>query len=147
MMRFVEILYSIPRLIIIILFSFIFDPILQELARRPLGSSAARRLLKIIILILASRPDRMADHGAHRPRPGARVEEPAIRRSRRAPWARATPRIIFRHLLPNLVGIMIIYLTLTIPAVILDESFLGFLGLGIQAPQASWGACSATARR
>ena len=48
-------------------------------------------------------------------------------------------RIILRHLLPNLVGIVVIYLTLTIPAVILDESFLSFLGLGIQAPQASWG--------
>ena len=44
-----------------------------------------------------------------------------------------------RHLLPNIVGIVIIYLTLTIPAVILDESFLSFLGLGISAPQASWG--------
>jgi len=48
-------------------------------------------------------------------------------------------KIIFRHLLPNLLGIVIVYLTLTIPAVILDESFLSFLGLGIQAPQASWG--------
>jgi peptide/nickel transport system permease protein/oligopeptide transport system permease protein len=48
-------------------------------------------------------------------------------------------RIIARHLLPNLMGIVTVYLTLTIPAVILDESFLSFLGLGIQAPQASWG--------
>jgi peptide/nickel transport system permease protein/oligopeptide transport system permease protein len=48
-------------------------------------------------------------------------------------------RIIVRHLLPNLIGIVIVYLTLTIPSVVLDESFLSFLGLGIQAPQASWG--------
>lgn len=48
-------------------------------------------------------------------------------------------RIIVRHLLPNITGIVIIYLTLTIPTVILVESFLSFLGLGIQAPQASWG--------
>ena len=47
--------------------------------------------------------------------------------------------ILFRHLLPNLVGVVVIYLTLTIPAVILDESFLSFLGLGINDPQASWG--------
>lgn len=47
--------------------------------------------------------------------------------------------IIIRHLLPNLVGVVIVYLTLTIPAVILDESFLSFLGLGINDPQASWG--------
>jgi peptide/nickel transport system permease protein/oligopeptide transport system permease protein len=48
-------------------------------------------------------------------------------------------RILTRHLLPNLSGIILIYLTLTIPAVIIDESFLSFLGLGIQAPHASWG--------
>jgi peptide/nickel transport system permease protein/oligopeptide transport system permease protein len=48
-------------------------------------------------------------------------------------------KILFRHLLPNLTGIILIYLTLTIPAVIIDESFLSFLGLGIQAPMASWG--------
>jgi peptide/nickel transport system permease protein/oligopeptide transport system permease protein len=48
-------------------------------------------------------------------------------------------KILTRHLLPNLAGIILVYLTLTIPAVIIDESFLSFLGLGIQAPQASWG--------
>jgi peptide/nickel transport system permease protein/oligopeptide transport system permease protein len=48
-------------------------------------------------------------------------------------------KILSRHLLPNLAGIILVYLTLTIPAVIIDESFLSFLGLGIQAPQASWG--------
>jgi peptide/nickel transport system permease protein/oligopeptide transport system permease protein len=48
-------------------------------------------------------------------------------------------KIILRHLLPNILPIVIVYLTLTVPAVILDESFLSFLGLGIQPPQASWG--------
>jgi peptide/nickel transport system permease protein/oligopeptide transport system permease protein len=48
-------------------------------------------------------------------------------------------QILVRHLLPNLLGVIIIYLTLTIPAVIIDESFLSFLGLGVQAPQASLG--------
>jgi ABC-type dipeptide/oligopeptide/nickel transport system permease subunit len=48
-------------------------------------------------------------------------------------------RIILRHLLPNLVGVVVVYLTLTIPSVILDESFLSFLGLGVNDPQASWG--------
>ena len=48
-------------------------------------------------------------------------------------------RILLRHLLPNLIGVIVVYLTLTIPAVILDESFLSFLGLGINDPQASWG--------
>ena len=51
-----------------------------------------------------------------------------------SPW-----KIITRHLIPNVLGPIIIYTTLTIPSVILLESFLSFLGLGIQPPQSSWG--------
>jgi len=47
--------------------------------------------------------------------------------------------ILARHVIPNTLGIVIVYLTLTIPAIILYESFLSFLGLGIQPPMASWG--------
>ena len=48
--------------------------------------------------------------------------------------------IMLRHILPNLFGIIIVYLTLTIPQLILAESFLSFLGLGVQEPYTSWGA-------
>jgi oligopeptide transport system permease protein len=48
-------------------------------------------------------------------------------------------RILFRHLLPNALGPIIVTLTLTIPAAIFVEAFLSFLGLGVQAPIASWG--------
>ena len=48
-------------------------------------------------------------------------------------------RIILRHILPNLLGPVIVYTTLTIPAVILLESILSFLGLGVQPPTSSWG--------
>lgn len=51
-----------------------------------------------------------------------------------SPW-----QIIRRHLIPNVLGPVIVYTTLTIPSVILLESFLSFLGLGIQPPQSSWG--------
>jgi len=47
--------------------------------------------------------------------------------------------ILTRHLIPNCLGPVIVYLTLTVPAVILEEAFLSFLGLGVQAPMASWG--------
>jgi oligopeptide transport system permease protein len=47
--------------------------------------------------------------------------------------------IISRHVIPNVVGPVIVYVTLTIPAVILAESFLSFLGLGIREPMTSWG--------
>ena len=48
-------------------------------------------------------------------------------------------KIIFRHLVPNALGPVIVYATLTIPQVMLQEAFLSFLGLGVQAPLASWG--------
>lgn len=48
-------------------------------------------------------------------------------------------RIIFRHLLPNTLGVIIIYATLSLPGFIMNESFLSFLGLGVSAPAASWG--------
>src|SRR5262249_35203032 len=47
--------------------------------------------------------------------------------------------IVFRHIVPNTLGPVIVYATLTIPAVILQEAFLSFLGLGVQPPAASWG--------
>ncbi len=50
-----------------------------------------------------------------------------------------TRRIVFRHLIPNVLGIVIVYLTLTIPSVMLFEAFLSFLGLGVQPPDVSWG--------
>jgi ABC-type dipeptide/oligopeptide/nickel transport system permease subunit len=48
-------------------------------------------------------------------------------------------RILARHIIPNVLGVVIVYLTLTVPAIILYESFLSFLGLGVQPPMASWG--------
>ena len=52
----------------------------------------------------------------------------------------ATFNIIRRHIVPNLLGVVVVYVTLTIPQVILVESFLSFLGLGVQEPMTSWGA-------
>ncbi len=51
----------------------------------------------------------------------------------------APSRLILRHLLPNALGPIIVYATLTVPAVMLEEAFLSFLGLGVQPPMASWG--------
>jgi oligopeptide transport system permease protein len=52
----------------------------------------------------------------------------------------STAGIIWRHITPNLIGVVIVYMTLTIPQAILVESFLSFLGLGVQEPQTSLGA-------
>ena len=156
MMRFVEILYSIPRLIIIILATAAFDHSFKDWLNAgthtldlsfgkgeffiiSLGNfSFLVGYSKIIILILAL--------GLIEWLTMARIvrgQVLALKNLQFVAAARALgqshTRIIVHHLLPNLTGIVIIYLTLTIPAVILDESFLSFLGLGIQAPQASWG--------
>jgi oligopeptide transport system permease protein len=48
--------------------------------------------------------------------------------------------IFVRHLLPNMLGPILVYATLTVPAVMLEEAFLSFLGLGVQPPMTSWGA-------
>jgi peptide/nickel transport system permease protein/oligopeptide transport system permease protein len=137
MMRFVEILYSIPRLIILILFTFIFDKHFKTWLTGQ-GYVELVGYSKIIILIVTL--------GLIEWLTMARIvrgQVLALKNLQFVSAARALgqshTKIIFRHLLPNLAGIVIIYLTLTIPAVILDESFLSFLGLGIQAPQASWG--------
>ncbi len=50
------------------------------------------------------------------------------------------PAILFKHIMPNLIGVVVVYATLTVPQVIMIESFLSFLGLGIQEPMTSWGA-------
>lgn len=137
MMRAVEILYSIPRLIIVLVFINAFD----EHVKKWLLASNLGNLIgysKILILILSL--------GLIEWLTMARIvrgQVLALKSQQFVTAARSLGqshfKIIVRHLLPNLVGVVIIYLTLAIPAVILDESFLSFLGLGIQAPQASWG--------
>ena len=55
----------------------------------------------------------------------------------------STPKIIFRHIVPNALGPVIVYTTLTIPTVMLSEAFLSFLGLGVRPPRVSWGSLAA----
>jgi len=137
MMRAVEILYSIPRLIIILIAINAFDVHLKNW----LASGSLAWLTgysRIVILVLSL--------GLIEWLTMARIVRGQVLSLKSLQFVTAArslgqshAKIILRHLLPNLVGIVVIYLTLTIPAVILDESFLSFLGLGIQAPQASWG--------
>ena len=64
-------------------------------------------------------------------------QEPFVEAARSLGMGRM--RIIFRHIMPNLLSIVIVYLTLTIPRVMLFEAFLSFLGLGVEPPNVSWG--------
>ena len=137
MMRIVDILYSVPRLIFILICINAFNSQLQEFASR-IGWEWLVSSSRIAILIVSL--------GVIEWLTLARiVRGQTLALKGRAFVTAATAlgqshgRIILKHLLPNLVGVILIYLTLTIPAVIIDESFLSFLGLGVQAPAASWG--------
>jgi oligopeptide transport system permease protein len=84
----------------------------------------------------------------------ARIVRGQVRSLKQSPFVEAAraigadpPRIVFRHLVPNTLGPVIVYATLTVPAVILQEAFLSFLGLGVQPPAASWGTLVADGAR
>jgi peptide/nickel transport system permease protein/oligopeptide transport system permease protein len=137
MMRLVDILYSIPRLIFVLVLINAFNRNLQNFAAAR-GWQELVDYSSIVILVISL--------GFIEWLTMARiVRGQVLALKSRSFVAAATAlgqshtRILARHLLPNLLGVIIIYLTLTIPAVIIDESFLSFLGLGIQPPQASLG--------
>lgn len=137
MMRFVDIFYSIPRLLFILVLVGFFNRSLQSFAAAH-GWQTLVDYSSIVILVFSL--------GIIEWLTMARIvrgQVLALKSRQFVTAARALGqshlRILLRHLLPNLLGVIIIYLTLTIPAVIIDESFLSFLGLGIQAPHASLG--------
>lgn len=137
MMRIVEVLYAIPRLIIILIFINAFDAGVKKWLL-DLKLNALIGYSRIVILIFSlGLIEWLTMARIVRGQVLALTSQQFVAAARSL--GQSHLKIITRHLLPNLVGIVVIYLTLTIPAVILDESFLSFLGLGIQAPLASWG--------
>ena len=120
MMRIVDVLYSLPFIFFVIMLVVFFGR-------------------NFILMFLAVGAVAVARHGAHRARPGA-VAAPAGISSRRPRRMGVSPRgILLRHIIPNLLGPVVIYMTLLVPQVIILESFLSFLGLGVQEPMTSWG--------
>ncbi len=137
MMRLVDIFYSVPRLIFILIAINAFNAQLQAFAME-LRWDWLVQSSRIAILIVTL--------GVIEWLTMARIVRGQVLSLKSRQFVTAAQAlgqshfvILFKHLLPNLTGIILIYLTLTIPAVIIDESFLSFLGLGIQSPQASWG--------
>jgi len=119
MMRFVDVLYSLPFIFFVILLMVVFG----------------RNFLLIFLAIGAVEWLTMSRI--------VRGQTLSLKQKEFIEAARAaglsTPAIIFRHIVPNLLGPVVVYATLTIPAVILAESFLSFLGLGVQEPLTSLG--------
>jgi oligopeptide transport system permease protein len=141
MMRIVDILYALPfTIFVILLMVFLKDPMRDFDAW--LGQwaflSGMQGFGKIILLFAAI--------GAVEWLTMARIVRGQILSIKRMEYVEAARalgfgrfRIIFRHMIPNALGPVIVYTTLTIPAVMLLESFLSYLGLGVDAPMSSWG--------
>lgn len=128
MMRFVDILYAIPYMMIVIVLLALFG-----------GQSPLGQLFLLFIALGAVSWLTMARI--------VRGQVISLKNQEFILAARAggvsQPKIIFRHLVPNCIGPVIVYATLQIPSVMLLEAFLSFLGLGVQAPLASWGSLAA----
>lgn len=136
MMRVVDILYGLPYILFVILLKVVLEQPLTNL----LGGRS--QLAGIAILFLAI--------GAVSWLTMARVVRGQVLSLRQQPFVEAARacgvgrlRIMWRHLLPNLVGPVIVYATLIVPQAILQESFLSFLGIGVQQPTPSLGRLAA----
>jgi len=133
MMRFVDVLYSLPSIIfVIVLITTLEGFFKQWLTRLAPNFAGSARLLFLFVGL-----------GAVSWLTMARIVRGQVLSLRHRPFVLASQalgaghaRILFRHILPNVTGIVIVYLTLTVPAIVLYESFLSYLGLGIQPPQA-----------
>ncbi len=120
MMRFVDIMYGLPFMFLVILLMVVFGRnfLLLFVA---IGAVSWLTMARIVRGQVISLKNQEFVHAA------LSIGTPAR-------------EIIFRHLIPNALGPIIVYATLTVPAVMLQEAFLSFLGLGVQAPYTSWGA-------
>ena len=137
MMRLVDILYAIPRLIFLLILISAIDPILRAtMVEHGLQSIVGYSKIFILIACLGFTEWLTMARIIRGQVLSLKSQEfvVAARSIGQTHW-----NIIWQHLLPNLIGVAIVYLTLTVPSVILDESFLSFLGVGVQAPLASWG--------
>ncbi len=128
MMRLVDVLYSLPYIILVIVLLAMFR-----------SSTAVGQLVLLFIALGSVSWLTMARI--------VRGQVLSLKNQEFVLAARATgvstTRIIFRHVVPNTLGPVIVYATLTIPQVMLSEAFLSFLGFGVQPPLASWGSLAA----
>lgn len=137
MMRFVDVLYSLPSLIFVIVLitslEGLFKHWLEKVSVLDLSGSA--RLLFLLVGLGAVSWLNMARIVRGQV---LSLRHRAFVEASRALGARPS-RTLLRHIVPHTLGVVIVYLSLTIPAIVLYESFLSYLGLGVQPPMASWG--------
>lgn len=129
LMRFVDVLDSVPSLVLLILVKLVFDSvnIIDNPEVKALtGMLIALSLVSWVSLVRVVRAQVL------------QVKQMAYVEAARSMGA-STVRMIGQHILPNIAGPVIVLLTFQIPSNILSESFLSFLGLGLQPPYSSWG--------
>ncbi len=142
MMRIVDLLYGLPFLVIVILLSVLISKWAKEGQSKleVWGWSEALINITVNILPLCCAIGILGWYTM------ARVVRSQVLSSKKLEYVEAArslglshPNLLFKQILPNLLGPIIVYTTLTIPGFILTESSLSFLGLGVQAPNSSWG--------
>lgn len=143
MMRVVDILYGLPFLVLIILFSILISEHLEVLTsylieEKQWDATTVKRLANLIPLFVAI--------GALGWLTMARMARAQVMTLKKQEFVEAAislglshKAILFRHIVPNMLGPIIVYMTLTVPGFILTEATLSFLGLGVEAPNSSWG--------
>lgn len=132
MMRIVDVMYSVPFIFVVI---FIITFLSDEVIKQWLEKRHIDRIMIFYVVIGAIYWLTMSR--VVRGQVISLKNEQFVEAARTIGASRI--RIVFRHLVPNVMGIVIVYLTLTIPAVMLFEAFLSFLGLGVEPPDVSWG--------
>lgn len=136
LMRSVDVLYALPYILLVVLLAVAVDGALANMGQTV--DPAQRQAINVVTLLIAI--------GGVSWLTMARVIRGQVLSLKQQPFMEAcralgigVPRQFSRHLLPNLLGPIIVYATLTVPAAILSESFLSFLGIGVRAPLPSWG--------
>lgn len=139
MMRFVDVLYALPYILLVMLLTMSIGPRMERAAAALRFSPETARFAVLALSI-----------GGVSWLTMARVVRGQVLSLRERPFVEAaramgtpTMTILARHILPNTLAPIILFATLTIPQAILQESFLSFLGVGVQPPQATWGSLAA----
>lgn len=154
MMRIVDVLYGLPAILLVVLFAVAVDGIMDNIDARVASAGKTvpawlefmqrnRSMVNVVTLLVAI--------GSVSWLTMARVIRGQVLTLKRQPFMEACRAIgvpahrqFVVHLLPNLLGPIVVYATLTAPAAILSESFLSFLGIGVREPLPSWGNLAAS---
>jgi oligopeptide transport system permease protein len=136
MMRMVDILFGLPYILIVVLLAVAVDGLMERMGS-DLGPGKRQVINVITLLVAIGGVSWLTMARVIRGQVLSLKEQPFIEACRAIGVPRR--RQFARHFLPNLLGPIIVYATLTVPAAILSESFLSFLGIGVREPLPSWG--------